>query len=125
MAHGKSSMFHVWLKSISGNLSVTVLRDFESVVTRRYDLREMAAAIAAYQIHDVSRHADKQAVKIAFQHTLPCTTACSPNTITLPGADTMKAGIIGLDFLRSILRLWVLGPGSATPLASLEEAPLV
>lgn len=36
--------------------------------------------------------------------TLPWTTACSPNTITLPGAETMKVGAMGLDFLRSILR---------------------
>lgn len=28
---------------------------------------------------------------------LPCTTACSPNTMTFPGADTMKAGAIGED----------------------------
>lgn len=38
--------------------------------------------------------------------TLPWTTACSPNTITLPGAETMKVGAMGLDFLRSILRRW-------------------
>ena len=29
--------------------------------------------------------------------TLPCTTACSPYTMTLPGADTMNGGIIGDD----------------------------
>lgn len=32
--------------------------------------------------------------------TLPWTTACSPKTMTLPGAETMKAGIIGLESLR-------------------------
>lgn len=34
------------------------------------------------------------------QRTFPCTTACSPKTITFPGAETMKAGIIGDDCLR-------------------------
>lgn len=52
--------------------------------------------------------------------TLPCTTECSPNTMTLPGAETMKGGIIGLDcFLRDLcLR--------GTPLACREPpgAPL-
>jgi hypothetical protein len=51
--------------------------DFESAVTRRYDLREIAAAIAAF----------------------PYTTACSPNTITFPGAETMNGGIMGIEFL--------------------------
>lgn len=32
--------------------------------------------------------------------TLPWTTACSPKTMTLPGAETMNAGIIGLESLR-------------------------
>lgn len=32
--------------------------------------------------------------------TLPWTTACSPKTMTFPGAETMKAGIIGLESLR-------------------------
>lgn len=32
--------------------------------------------------------------------TFPCTTACSPYTMTLPGADTMNEGIIGVDCLR-------------------------
>jgi hypothetical protein len=41
-------MFHVWSKSMSGNFSVTVLLDLDSVVTRRYDRSEMAAAMAAY-----------------------------------------------------------------------------
>lgn len=31
---------------------------------------------------------------------MPCTTACSPYTMTLPGADTMKGGIIGDDCFR-------------------------
>jgi hypothetical protein len=35
--------------------------------------------------------------------TLLCTTACSPKTMTFPGAETMKAGIIGLEYLRSSL----------------------
>jgi len=47
MDHGRSSMFHVCRKSISGNRSVTILFDLDSVVTWRYDLSEMAAAIAA------------------------------------------------------------------------------
>lgn len=47
--------------------------DFVRVVTRRYERRDMAAAIAA----------------------LPCTTACSPYTMTFPGADTIKAGASG------------------------------
>ena len=34
--------------------------------------------------------------------TFPCTTACSPYTMTLPGAETIKGGIMGVDcFLRS------------------------
>lgn len=37
-------------------------------------------------------------------HTLPYTTECSPKTMTFPGADTMKAGAIGLESLRSSLR---------------------
>lgn len=32
--------------------------------------------------------------------TLPWTTACSPKTMTFPGAETMNAGIIGLESLR-------------------------
>jgi len=35
-------------------------------------------------------------------YTFPWTTACSPKTITFPGAETMKAGIIGVDCLRLI-----------------------
>lgn len=33
---------------------------------------------------------------------LPYTTACSPNTMTFPGADTIKAGAIGDDVFRFI-----------------------
>lgn len=33
--------------------------------------------------------------------TFPWTTACSPYTMTFPGADTMKGGIMGDDCLRS------------------------
>lgn len=40
-------MFQVWERSISGKLRVTVLLDLESVVTRRYDRSDIAAAIAA------------------------------------------------------------------------------
>ena len=32
---------------------------------------------------------------------MPCTTACSPYTMTLPGAETMKGGIMGDDCFRS------------------------
>lgn len=35
------------------------------------------------------------------RRTLPCTTACSPYTMTLPGADTIKAGARGDDTLRA------------------------
>ena len=34
---------------------------------------------------------------------LPWTTACSPKTITLPGADTMKVGAMGEEALRVII----------------------
>ena len=34
---------------------------------------------------------------------LPWTTACSPNTMTLPGADTMKVGAMGEEALRVIV----------------------
>lgn len=41
--------------------------------------------------------------------TLPWTTECSPNKMTLAGAETIKAGIIGLDiFLDSATLLWPL-----------------
>ncbi len=40
-------MFHVCEKPMSGKRSETVRFDLESVVTRRYDRREMAAAMAA------------------------------------------------------------------------------
>jgi hypothetical protein len=57
--------------------------------------------------------------------TLPWTTACSPNTITLPGAETMKAGIIGVDcflsWAKSLLPffvplIWVRSRFSPIPL---------
>lgn len=65
---------------MSGNLSEMVRWDFESVVTRRYERRDIVAAIAAF----------------------PWTTACSPYTMTFPGAEVMKAGFIGdEDFLTS------------------------
>ena len=65
---------------MSGNLSEMVRWDFESVVTRRYERRDIVAAIAAF----------------------PWTTACSPYTMTFPGAEVMKAGFIGdEDFLAS------------------------
>jgi hypothetical protein len=41
-------MFHVWAKSTSGNLRVTVLRDLERKVTRRYERKDIAAAMAAW-----------------------------------------------------------------------------
>lgn len=31
---------------------------------------------------------------------LPCTTACSPYTIVLPGAETIKGGARGFEYLR-------------------------
>lgn len=40
-------MFQVCMRSMSGKRSVTVLLDLDSDVTWRYDLSEMAAAIAA------------------------------------------------------------------------------
>lgn len=44
---GRSSMFHVWLRSMSGKRSETVRFDLERKVTRRYERREIAAAMAA------------------------------------------------------------------------------
>ena len=80
MDHGSSSMFHVWLRPMSGNFKEMVRWDFESVVTRRYERRDIVAAIAAF----------------------PWTTACSPYTMTFPGAEVMKAGFMGdEDFLAS------------------------
>ncbi len=65
---------------MSGNLREMVRWDFESVVTRRYERRDIVAAIAAF----------------------PWTTACSPYTMTFPGAEVMKAGFMGdEDFLAS------------------------
>ena len=51
--------------------------------------------------------------------TLPCTTACSPKTITLPGAETMNVGNMGLDFFLSILRRWFTFAVPLTPLVPL------
>jgi hypothetical protein len=50
--------------------------------------------------------------------TFPCTTACSPYTITLPGAETIKAGIMGLDVLRSRC---CRGPGVSRLAASMSS----
>lgn len=41
----------------------------------------------------------------AAKAALPWTTACSPKTMTLPGAETMKAGAIGEEALRDMLDL--------------------
>jgi len=72
----------------------------------------MAAAIAAYGI--TSCQLKYLSWYLAGSRTLPCTTACSPYTITLPGAETMNAGIMGLDCLRFIffrpLSLELLAP---------------
>lgn len=47
----------------------------------------------------------------ALELTLPWTTECSPNKMTLAGAETMKAGIIGLDiFLDMAILVWPLLP---------------
>lgn len=48
--------------------------------------------------------------------TFPWTTACSPYTMTFPGADTMKGGIMGEDCLRSMAGL----DGTALVLGSSE-----
>lgn len=52
----------------------------------------------------------------AAKAALPCTTACSPNTMTLPGAETMKAGAIGEEALRDML-----GRRDFVPLTVWEE----
>lgn len=70
--------------------------DFERAVTSRYDLKEIAAAIAAYIYRSARESSENE-----FSSTFPWTTACSPKTMTLPGAETMNAGIIGVDALRS------------------------
>ena len=66
---------------MSENFRLTVRFDLLKVVTSMYDLREIAAAMAA----------------------LPWTTACSPYTIVLPGAETRKGGASGLECLRSCM----------------------
>ena len=38
----------------------------------------------------------------AARAALPCTTACSPYTMTFPGAETIKAGAIGEEALRDM-----------------------
>jgi hypothetical protein len=47
------------------------------------------------------------------RRTLPCTTACSPYTMTLPGADTMKGGIIGDDCFRFMAGFMSVVEGAA------------
>lgn len=47
LSQGRVSIFQLWWRLISGKLRVTVSESFGAGVTRRYDLREMAAAIAA------------------------------------------------------------------------------
>lgn len=56
-------------------------------MTRRYDRREIAAAIAG----------------------LPYTAACSPKTMAFPGADTMNVGAIGDESFLSILNCGIGG----------------
>lgn len=48
-SQGSASMSHVWEKSMSGKRRVAVLLDLESVVTRRYDRSDMAAAMAVWR----------------------------------------------------------------------------
>lgn len=91
-------MFHVWSRSMSRKFSRMVRCDLDSVVTCRYERSEMAAAMAA----------------------LPWTTACSPKTMTLPGADTMKGGAMGDEaFLPAMV------VGVSTPLLAGLEVGLV
>ena len=84
--------------------------DLESAVTRRYERKEIAAAMAAWQ-GSVSTERDQRLP----ERTFPWTTACSPTTMTFPGAETMKAGIIGDDCLRFICERG-FGVESSTPL---------
>ena len=58
-----------------------------------------------------------------IRRTFPCTTACSPHTMTFPGAETMKAGIMGLDFLRSIFPRWFTFMPLVLPLLLLPLMP--
>jgi hypothetical protein len=93
---------------MSGNLKEMVRFDLERCVTSRYDLSDIDAAMAA----------------------LPWTTACSPKTITFPGAEVMKGGIIGVEALRSMVGLRASSPFIlpfgflATTSSSLEEVEL-
>jgi hypothetical protein len=59
--------------------------------------------MAAYIAKIVSSTEDLLLRSLGWQQTLPWTTACSPKTMTLPGAETIKGGIIGVDFLRANL----------------------
>ena len=58
--------------------------------------------------------------QVCSSRTLPCTTECSPKTMTFPGAETMKGGIMGLDCFRRDLCL------RGTPLVwrELPDTPL-
>jgi hypothetical protein len=51
----------------------------------------MAAAIAACESQPCLENVWR------MLQTFPCTTACSPYTMTFPGAETMKGGIMGDD----------------------------
>jgi hypothetical protein len=55
--------------------------------------------------------------------TFPWTTACSPNTITFPGAETMKAGIIGDEALRPCGGRTLGLPPLASPLICTRLTP--
>lgn len=58
----------------------------------------------------------------AQELTLPWTTECSPKRMTLAGAETMKAGIIGLDiFLDAGPLVWPLLP----PLEPLSAVAMI
>lgn len=48
MLHGRSSIFQVCDKLMSGNRREIVRLDFERDVTRRYERSEIAAAMAAW-----------------------------------------------------------------------------
>lgn len=59
-----------------------------------------------------------------IQRTLPYTTECSPKTITLPGAETIKGGAMGADALRCDRVRWCPLPltGDTLPLDSAPSA---
>lgn len=63
----------------------------------------MAAAIAAYDV-GISIKIAKTAWDGQVWLTFWWTTECSPQRMTFPGAETMNAGAIGLEGLRSIFR---------------------